>query len=269
MSAPLEGQALGESIPTADATHEEKLRRLQKKQDAVSVYFARLVSRRLTPLFLKTGMSANQATAVWGLLSLLNSYVIYLAMTGAFWLAPLVFALYFVVVVVDCVDGEIARYRNTASPIGGKLLDGVWHKATEYSLLIAYVAGVHYWRPGPWILPLGLTLLAGEAMYTYVYERRLTVIRVFAKSSEYINPTHANDLYRRDEPWRDFPAAKKLNAFKGLIQYKSVYFMIALSLLPADFLMGGLVLLAVYKHFAWIKLLVRTVNRPPAMDQDA
>ena len=97
------------------------------------------------------GISANQATAVWGLLSLANSYVIYLAIVGKVLLVAVVFALYFVVVVIDCVDGEIARYRNTASPIGGKLLDGVWHKATEFSLLVAYVAGVYHLSASPWL----------------------------------------------------------------------------------------------------------------------
>lgn len=245
-----------------------KLRDTQKKQDAVSVFFARKVSRHLTPIFLKTGMSANQATAVWGLLSLLNSYFIYLAITGPLWLVPLVFAIYYLVVVVDCVDGEIARFRNTASPIGGKLLDGVWHKATELSLLIAYVAGVSFWRWSPWLLPLGLMLVAGEAMYTYVYERRLTVIRVFAKSSECIWPTYPDDLYDRDEHWRNFPFKKKVNAFKGLIQYKSVYFMIALGHLSSDALFAGFVVLTAYKHYAWLKLIVRTVNNPPQVAQD-
>ena len=94
---------------------------------------------------------------------------------------------------------------------------------------------------------------------------RVGVIRVFAKSSEYINPTSANDLYRKDEAWRDFPRRKQLNAFKGLIQYKSVYFMIALSVVSTQALLGGLLLLAAYKHFAWIKLLARTVMRPPRM----
>jgi len=268
MATPIEGRSLVDPVPDAEPSQAEKLRRLQKKQDAVSVYFARLVSRRLTPLFLATGMSANQATAVWGLLSLFNSYIIYRVMTGEFWLVPVVFAMYFLVVVIDCVDGEIARFRNTASPIGGKLLDGVWHKGTEYSLLAAYTAGVQYWSPGPWIMPLGVALMAGEAMYTYVYERRLTVIRGFAKSTEYINPTSPNDLFRQDEKWRDFPSGKKVNAFKGLIQYKSVYFMIAISYLPAAVLLAGLVVLTAYKHVAWMRLLVGTINRPPAVSAD-
>jgi phosphatidylglycerophosphate synthase len=247
----------------------ERLRATQKNQDAVSVYFARKVSPYVTPVFLKLGISANQATAVWGLVSLLTSYVIYLSIIGHYAFVPVIFALYFVVVVIDCVDGEVARYRNTASPIGGKLLDGVWHKATEYSLLGAYVAGAYFWTRSRWLFPVGLILISGEAMYTYVYERRLLVIRVFARSSEYINPTTQNDLYRKDERWRDFPPRKKLNAFKGLIQYKSVYFMIALSAVSPEVLLAGVVVLTVYKHVAWIRLVTNTLNRPPQVEKES
>ena len=199
--------------PVTDVTvmpnEAERLAATQKYTDAVSVYFARQVSRHVTPVFLALGLSANGATAVWGLISLFNSFVIYLTIVGAYYLLPLVFVLYFLVVVIDCVDGEIARYRNTASPIGGKLLDGVWHKATEYSLLIAYTAGAHYWTGSLTLMPIGFVLLAGEAMYTFVYERRLTVIRVYAKSSEYISPVAEDDFYRKDEAWSDFPVAAR------------------------------------------------------------
>jgi phosphatidylglycerophosphate synthase len=262
---PSEAAAPAVMAAAAVVTDGERLAATQKYQDAVSVYFARKVSRHLTPLFLALRVSANGATAVWGLLSLLNSFIIYEAIRGAYYLVPAIFIVYFLVVVVDCVDGEIARYRGTASPIGGKLLDGIWHKATEYSLLMAYTAGVYFWTGYPWLAHVGMVLLAGEAMHTYVYERRLTVIRIFAKSTEYINPTSPDDLYRKDEAWRDFPRRKQLNAFRGLIQYKSVYFMVALSILSTQALLAGLLVLAAYKHFAWIKLLVRTVMRPPRM----
>ena len=243
----------------------ERLAATQRDTDAVSVYFARRVSKHITPILLAMGLSANGATALWGLISLVNSFVIYLTICGAYFLLPLVFALYFLVLVIDCVDGEIARYRQTASPIGGKLLDGVWHKATEYSLLMAYTAGAHYWTGNLALMPIGLVLLAGEAMYTFVYERRLTVIRVYAKSTEYINPVTEDDFYRKAEAWSDFSRARKLRAFKGLVFYKSVYFMIALSFISPTLLLWGVVVLAAYKHYAWIKLLVRTVNHPPRM----
>jgi phosphatidylglycerophosphate synthase len=240
----------------------------QKGQESISVYFARKVSRHVTPAFLWLRISANQVTALWGLVSLATSYVIYLTIVGHYLLLPAIPALYFVVVVLDCVDGEIARFRHTASPIGGKLLDGVWHKATEYSLLAVYVAAAYYWTHSRFLFPIGLALMAGEAMYTYVYERRLLVIRLYAKSSEYIDSATADDLYGKDEDWRDFSVRKKFNAFKGLIQYKSVYFMIALSWFSASVLFAGIILLTAYKHYAWLKLLVRTVIRPPQVAKE-
>ena len=259
------GIVAAEPTPTAlaEMNHQEKLRRALKDQNDTGLFIPRQVSKRLTPLFARLGLSANHATAIWGLLSLANTVVVYLAIAGHYLLIPLVFAVFFVVQVMDCVDGEIARYTGTANPIGGKLLDGAWHQATHFALLVAYVAGVWYWRDSPWILPIGMALISGEAMYTYIYERRLTAIRVFAKSTEYINPTGADDMYRWDEPWQLFSRRKKLKALRGIIWYKSIYFMIAISYISVDALLAGLVLLAAYKHYSWIKMLVRTVNRPP------
>ena len=225
-------------------------------------------SRHLTPIFIRIGTSGNQVTALWGLVSLANSYVIYQVLTGRFELAPVVPFLFYVVLVLDCVDGEVARALKTASPIGGKLLDGIWHKMTEYSLLAAYVAGLSGTRWDEWTLSLGLTLMAGEAMHTYAYERRLLIIRVHAKSRESITPRTVDDLFRHGEGWRDFSSTRRRKAIIGLVQYKSVYFMIALALVSVDALFAGVVLLAVYKHFDWIRLITRTVNRPPQLASD-
>ena len=139
----------------------------------------------MTPVFLTLRISANQVTAVWGLVSLATAIVIYLTIVGRYLLDPRDSR-----VVLRWSSSSTAwmekshDIRHTASPIGGKLLDGVWHKATEYSLLAAYVAAAYYWTNSRFLFPIGLALMAGEAMYTYVYERRLLVIRLYAKSSD-------------------------------------------------------------------------------------
>jgi hypothetical protein len=135
-------------------------------------------------------------------------------------------------------------------------------------LLSAYIAGAFYWTQSLLVLPLGLMLLSGEGMYSYVYERRLLIIRLFAKSSEFINPMTTDDLYERDERWREFPRRKKLNALKGLVHDKSVYTMIVLSWVSVNGLLGGLVLLTAYKHFSWLKLITTTVRKPPQVSKD-
>jgi phosphatidylglycerophosphate synthase len=236
-----------------------------QKPGDINLYFGRAASRHFTPVFLRLGISANQATAVWGLASLLNSYVIYMVLKGRFEFVPLVFLLYYLALVVDCVDGEVARALKTASPIGGKLLDGVWHKITECSLVAAYAAGITQTRWDLWALPLGLALMAGEAMHTYVYERRLLIIRVHAKSTESISGRTSVDTYRLGQGWRDFSWVQRRKALAALVQYKSVYFMIALALVSVDALFAGVVLLAAYKHFDWIRMITRTVNRPPQL----
>ena len=114
------------------------------------------------------------------------------------------------------------------------------------------------------LLPLALMLIAGEAMYNYCFERRLLVIRLHAKTQTVVRTT-ADDVYRAHERWSDFPLRKKAKAFFGLIHYKSVYFVIALSCLPSSVFLGGLVASTLYKHFAWIKLLVTTLYRPPEL----
>lgn len=239
----------------------------QKTENGIGVYFARKVSGYVTAGLLPLGISANQATILWGFCSVANSYVIYRTMVdgGGILSVLLVCGLYFLAEVLDCSDGEIARCRQTSSPVGGKLLDGVCHKATEYSLLVAYVAGASPRVPDAVLLPLGLALLAGEAMYNYCFERRLLVIRLHAKVQSYISPTTSNDVYRSDERWRDFPVRKKINALTGLVQYKSVYFVIALSSISSGALLGGLTLLTIYKHIAWVKLLATTLARPPEL----
>ena len=55
-------------VVQSEQSDAERLRATQKNQDAVSVYFARRTSPYVTPLFLKLGISANQATAIWGLI---------------------------------------------------------------------------------------------------------------------------------------------------------------------------------------------------------
>jgi phosphatidylglycerophosphate synthase len=232
------------------------------KTETLSLYFGRVASRWLTPRLKRLGATANMATTTWGLLGLSNSVVIYLVIRGRLELMPLVPLLYLGVLAFDCVDGDLARALGTANPTGGKLLDGIWHKAIEYSLLVAYVSALDSPRWQGWLLPLGLILVAGEGMYTYAFERRLLMLRVYAKSAEPALEETSDDLFVHGERWGDLSAKRKTKALLGLVQYKSAYFMMLLALLSPLLLFAGLVTLTAYKHYSWIRLVVRTVRRP-------
>jgi phosphatidylglycerophosphate synthase len=243
----------------------ERIVQSQKPENSISLYWPRRASRHLTRALLKTDVTANQITWAWAALSVFNSYIVYLAMTSSPLYVALSFAVLFAVQVLDCSDGEIARCRGTASPIGGKLLDGMAHKATEYSLLVAFMAGCHQALTPSLALALGLALISGEAMYSYCYERRLLVIRLYAKTQTYISRVTSNDVYRFDERWADFPLPKKLRTLRGVVVYKSPYFMIALSLISPITVAAGAAALALHKHVAWVRLLVATIRHPPEL----
>jgi len=82
--------------------------------------FTRRFSIYFTKPFIKLGISANQATAVDFLIGLAAGIFLTFA-NPAFWLIGI--ALFYLYFVFDCVDGEIARYRKTSSPVGS-FLDG-------------------------------------------------------------------------------------------------------------------------------------------------
>lgn len=87
-------------------------------------WFDRNVTRRIsiyiTKPFLKLGFSANQATLIDFLIGLAAAAFLTSA-NPRDWLTGI--ALFYLFFVFDCVDGEIARYRKTSSPVGS-FLDG-------------------------------------------------------------------------------------------------------------------------------------------------
>ena len=84
--------------------------------------FTRRLSMYFTRPFLMMGLSANQVTAI-SLLVGLAAGVLMVFPDPVLWLIGIpLFYLYFV---LDCVDGEIARYRKTSSLVGSYLDGGL------------------------------------------------------------------------------------------------------------------------------------------------
>jgi phosphatidylglycerophosphate synthase len=235
-----------------------RLLEAQKKRDVLSAFWLRKISPYLTAVLLRTPITPNQTTVLWGLLSITNSYLLYRVLLGNYLLLPVVPLIYIFAELLDCVDGEIARARQMSNPIGGKLLDGVCHRATEYSLLAASASAAADLTGSWWALPVGLLLLSGEAMYTYAYERRLTAMRVNIGFTGLVAKAEDN-MYERGERWSDLSVRRKILTIKGQVHYKSIYPIVALSYVSGSALLAGLALYAAYKHFVWMKLVAQTV----------
>jgi phosphatidylglycerophosphate synthase len=233
----------------------------QKHRDVLAAFWARKVSRHITALLVQTPITPNQTTVLWGVISAMNSYVVYRVLIGDYVLLPVIPLVYVLTYVLDCVDGEIARVRDMANPVGGKLLDGISHRITEYSLLAAFGTAAAALTGSPWALPVALLLMSGEAMYTYAYERRLSTLRVDMGFTGLLAQKESG-MYERDERWVDLSMRRKIATIKGQIHYKSVYAIVALGYIDRSgyALLAGLALLGLYKHVTWMRLIVRTLK---------
>lgn len=231
----------------------------QKHRDVLPAFWPRRLSPYITAVLVKTRITPNQTTVLWGLISAANSYVVYRVLVGDYLLIPVIPLVYILTYVLDCVDGEVARVKNMASAVGGKLLDGICHRATEYSLLAAYAYAAATLTGSPWVLSVALLLLSGEAMHNYAYERRLTAMRLQVGFTGLMSASEEG-VYRRGERWSNLTTRQKLATIKGQIHYRSIYAAIAVSYISGYALLAGLGLLALYKHLSWIRLIAKTLS---------
>lgn len=240
----------------------------QKRQEMLAAFWPRKVSRYVTRVFVKTPITPNQTTVLWGVVSVLNCYTVYLAMTGHWWTIPLIPLIFQFAFVLDCVDGEIARYKNMVNPVGGKLLDGICHRATEFALLATFAVAAHVSTGSPLALPVAMVLMTADAMHVFVYERRLSVLRQ-AGFMGHIRQASSEGVYQRGNRWRDLSRKQQVGTITGLLHYKSVYAVIALSYLPPTLFIAGLAAIGLYKHWKWMLLARQTLTRVTALTATA
>jgi phosphatidylglycerophosphate synthase len=106
-----------------------------------STFVVRRLSRRVTAVALRLGLRPNEVTVVSLLIALVAA-----ALFTRGQVVPTVVAavLLQVSLVVDCVDGEVARYTGRFTPVGA-WLDGVGDRVKEYCVYAGLAAGYHAW----------------------------------------------------------------------------------------------------------------------------
>lgn len=150
---------------------QQRLRGASRGNDgAFSMAVVRPVSRRLTAVGLRHGWTPNMVTVVSLLLGLAACGLI-VGDHRASWIAAAL--LLQASLVVDCVDGEIARFTRRSSSIGA-WLDAVSDRVKEFAA-VAAVAWVAARRGEPmWVLAIVLLgLLAIRHVEDYSYSRRV------------------------------------------------------------------------------------------------
>jgi phosphatidylglycerophosphate synthase len=104
-----------------------------------SVYVLRRFSKLLTWVAVKIGATPNQVTIASFAIGL---YAAFLFAQGDFWSILLGAILLQVSIIVDCVDGELARYTRTFSELGA-WLDAITDRVKEYAVFLGLAYGAY------------------------------------------------------------------------------------------------------------------------------
>lgn len=140
--------------------------KLGKSSDGpVSRYINRRVSTRITSFILRRNIpiTPNQVSLASFLLAVLSGLLFYMHQ----WVLAGVLAE--IASIVDGVDGELARARGVASPVGG-FVDAVLDRFADASILFGLTLAVYAdWGLGALIV--GMAALFGDLMVSYVHAR--------------------------------------------------------------------------------------------------
>lgn len=158
-----------ESTPRSPRPDLEQLRQVAQSTEVlsrrnaehwVSLVYARRVSLRLTRILIPTRITANSVTYAMVVVGLLAGALLLIEGVLGALLAALAIQLY---LILDCSDGELARWRGTTS-LKGAYLDRLGHYVVEVNLFVFFGLRVGGSVDSGWFtLGLATALLAALA----------------------------------------------------------------------------------------------------------
>jgi len=119
-----------------------------------SVFFLRKVSKLFTWLAVRLKMTPNQVTIVSFVIGLWSAYEF---SKGNFWAIFTGAVLLQLSIIIDCVDGELARYTRQFSELGA-WLDAITDRIKEYLVFFALAYGAAKNGRDLWIPAIGMML---------------------------------------------------------------------------------------------------------------
>ena len=159
-----------------------RLRMANRANDGFfSVFFLRKFSKLLTWVAVKVGATPNQVTLISFGIGLYSAYAF---SQGTFWQIFLGAVLLQLSIIVDCVDGELARYTRKFSQLGA-WLDAVTDRVKEYMVFLGLAIGAEKNGKDLWIPALSMMLIQTfRHLSDYNYAR---VVRIRAEE-EFVQP---------------------------------------------------------------------------------
>jgi len=177
--------------------------------------YARRVSPYVTWALVRTPLSANAITILMGALGVLGAG--FFAFRGLLW--PVIGALLIqVYLILDCSDGEVARWRGTTGATG-IFLDRLGHYAVEASLFAAMGARAAFdFDNGGWFamgLVASLLHVLGKAETDLVHVARAKAGLEPAADEEHVSLPQASGLAAFRRAARAFPIYRLTGAIEA------------------------------------------------------
>ena len=155
-----------------------------------SVFFLRKFSKLFTWAAIKLKLSPNQVTITSFLIGLLSAYEF---SKGEFWTTFAGAVLLQLSIIVDCVDGELARYTRKFSSFGA-WLDAITDRIKEYLVYFALASGAEKNGKDVWVLAIGMMLFQtfrhlSDYNFARIKRTRFTVLPILPfdqVSDEYV-----------------------------------------------------------------------------------
>lgn len=122
--------------------------------------FLNVFSIYFTKIFLILNMNANQVSVLSMFMGLIAGILFSFAPIW-FWIGGLIFVQLFHF--LDASDGEVARYRKEASPIG-KFFDLIAHSVVIAAFFIGITIGTFSSLNNPWVFVFGLICVASALL---------------------------------------------------------------------------------------------------------
>jgi phosphatidylglycerophosphate synthase len=133
-----------------------RLRMANRANDGFfSVFFLRKFSKLLTWLAVRVKATPNQVTLISFAIGLYSAYSF---AQGSFWWIFLGAVLLQLSIIVDCVDGELARYTRKFSKLGA-WLDAVTDRVKEYMVFLGLAIGADKNGRDLWIPAIAMMLI--------------------------------------------------------------------------------------------------------------
>ena len=163
-----------------------RLRMANRANDGFfSVFFLRKFSKILTWVAVKVGATPNQVTLISFGIGLYSAYAF---SQGTFWQIFLGAVLLQLSIIVDCVDGELARYTRKFSQLGA-WLDAVTDRVKEYMVFLGLAIGAEKNGKDLWIPALSMMLIQTFrhlSDYNYARVVRIRAEAEFAQPVDYL-----------------------------------------------------------------------------------